>query len=61
MIEIAIVAAIPFLLLGWCIVLSECQHKNVTGNANYFDDDRQVFVHLKTCDDCGIQIITAER
>lgn len=53
MIEIAIVVLIVFLLIGWCIVLAECQHEHATGIANYYDAEHGRWVHLKTCDDCG--------
>ena len=48
-------------LILWIIDQTGCRHENLTGLANYFDDDLQCYVHLKQCDGCGTQVITWER
>ena len=48
-------------LIVWVVQLDSCDHENIRGVANYFDDDLQAFVHLKRCDDCDQTFITTER
>ena len=50
-------------LLAWVVSLywGGCDHPNLTGVANYYDDEFNVFVHQKTCDDCGAMVVTFER
>jgi hypothetical protein len=57
----AIVALLLLVMLAWAVDQAGCSHESVRGLANYFDEDRQVYVHLKQCDGCGDQFITTER